>query len=123
MSTFNQTPWALRLLLALSGAITVIMGAGAAHGFSRFLGEAQLSWIETGVFYQIIHLVAALVVIDKRRTTALLWILGGWLFSGSLYCLAFFGSKVFGPITPIGGFILIIAWLCLALPIKRSANE
>ncbi|WP_411991026.1 DUF423 domain-containing protein [Agarivorans sp. DSG3-1] len=123
MSNQINASWPIRLLLAISGGFTVIMGAGAAHGFSRFLGDAQLGWIETGVFYQLIHLVAVVAVLNKYRLSAILWIIGGWLFAGSLYCLAFFGAKIFGPMTPLGGVVLIIGWLCLALPTKSISNE
>lgn len=119
----NKRVSALPMALALSGAFAVMMGAGAAHGLSRILGESQLSWVETAVLYQLFHLVAALSVFEKRRLTAWLWLVGGWLFAGSLYCLAFFGSKVFGPITPIGGVVMIIGWLSLAWPIKSKINE
>ncbi|GGB01434.1 DUF423 domain-containing protein [Agarivorans gilvus] len=114
---------ALRVALAVSGAFCVVMGAGAAHGLSRILSESQLSWVETGVLYQLLHIVAALSLFEKRRLTACLWLVGGWLFAGSLYCLAFFGSKWFGPITPIGGVIMIIGWLSLAWSVKSKINE
>ncbi|WP_432453874.1 MULTISPECIES: DUF423 domain-containing protein [unclassified Agarivorans] len=119
----KQFTWPFRALVAVSGAFCVIMGAGAAHGFSRFLGAEQLQWINTGVFYQLVHLAAALAVVQRHRLTALLWVVGGWLFAGSLYCLAFFGSKVFGPITPLGGLILIIGWLSLVWSSKNMSYD
>ena len=42
-------------------------------------------------------------------------LLGIVLFSGSLYGLALGGWKWLGPITPIGGLLLLAGWLMLAL--------
>jgi uncharacterized membrane protein YgdD (TMEM256/DUF423 family) len=48
-------------------------------------------------------------------------VFAGWLFvagivvfSGSLYLLAFTGTRWFGAITPIGGLAFLAGWLCLA---------
>jgi uncharacterized membrane protein YgdD (TMEM256/DUF423 family) len=38
---------------------------------------------------------------------------GTLLFSGSLYGLALLGWKWLGPITPIGGLLLLCGWLLL----------
>jgi uncharacterized membrane protein YgdD (TMEM256/DUF423 family) len=48
--------------------------------------------------------------------------LSGWLFfsgtllfSGSLYLLLLTNIKMFGAITPLGGLLLLMGWLCLIL--------
>ncbi|UPW17174.1 DUF423 domain-containing protein [Agarivorans sp. TSD2052] len=123
MNSIRSFNWPMRLFVGLTGAFVVVMGAGAAHGFSRFLGEAQLAWIETGVTYQLIHLVAALAIFNQHRLSAILWLVGSWMFAGSLYGLAFWGATFLGPVTPLGGVVMILGWLCLVLPSKNSCSR
>jgi uncharacterized membrane protein YgdD (TMEM256/DUF423 family) len=40
---------------------------------------------------------------------------GTLLFSGSIYLLAYFGWIWLGPVTPLGGLLLMGGWLILAL--------
>jgi len=42
------------------------------------------------------------------------FVIGTLLFSGSLYGLAMLQIKWLGPVTPLGGILLIIGWLALA---------
>jgi uncharacterized membrane protein YgdD (TMEM256/DUF423 family) len=44
----------------------------------------------------------------------LLFIVGIVLFSGSLYLLAFTGTRALGMVTPFGGVAFIAGWACLA---------
>jgi len=39
---------------------------------------------------------------------------GTVFFSGSLYGLAMGGPRLLGPVTPIGGWLFIMGWLCVA---------
>ncbi|MCK8457085.1 MULTISPECIES: DUF423 domain-containing protein [Sphingomonas] len=101
----------IAILAALSGAIAVAAGAFGAHGAS---GPAA-DWLKTGAQYQLVHVVAALVAIRmEARGPAWLFVVGGALFAGSLYGLAMGGGRWLGPITPIGGALLIGGWLWLA---------
>lgn len=101
----------LVILAALSGAIAVAAGAFGAHGASGPAAE----WLKTGAQYQLVHIVAALVAIRmEARGPAWLFVVGGALFAGSLYGLAMGGGRWLGPITPIGGALLIGGWLWLA---------
>lgn len=47
-------------------------------------------------------------------------IFGTVIFSGSLYIITLSGIKTFGAITPIGGTAFIIAWILLAISIKKT---
>ena len=57
----------------------------------------------------------------RRRLSALLTLSAGvgsaaggtLLFSGSLYGLCLGGPRLLGPVTPIGGLVLIWGWLCV----------
>lgn len=105
------------ILAALSGAIAVAAGAFGAHGAS---GEAA-EWLKTGAQYQLVHVVAALVALKmEARGPAWLFVVGGVLFAGSLYGLAAGGGRWLGPITPIGGALLIGGWLWLAWSAART---
>ncbi|MFM2482482.1 DUF423 domain-containing protein [Celerinatantimonas sp. YJH-8] len=119
-----------RVLIALGGMLSVGMGAGAAHGLSHILPEQALSWIHTGVMYQLIHLAAALAVSHIASRSGKCWIIGSWLFSGSLYLMACLPAawleawrSVLGPITPIGGVILIVGWGLLYFTGMRAKSE
>ena len=108
-------------IAALSGFFCVALGAFAAHGLSHILGEKALAWIDTGLKYQIFHTLAVLVIALSlwheakfARLAMLAWSLGILLFSGSLYALAFGAGKFLVWITPIGGTLFLIGWLCLA---------
>jgi len=93
-----------------------------------------LSAYQTGVQYHFIHVLAliglALFILRLPVTVAVptllivagyLWVVGLVLFSGSLYGIAIGAPSWFGPITPLGGLLLIIGWLCFAIGIARSS--
>lgn len=114
---------------AFFGATGVMLGAFAAHGLKQRLPEHLLSAFQTGVQYQLIHTLAllAIVLLYRQQSHALLpWaanvmMVGVLFFSGSLYLLATTGVKWFGPITPLGGLLLIIAWVLLLVAAVRGA--
>ena len=113
-------------IAALSGFLCVSIGAFAAHGLSKVLEPKELAWIETGVKYQIFHTNAILsigilqlcresLVTNKMANVAAgSWTYGILLFSGSLYALALGAGKFLVWVTPIGGTLFLIGWLCLA---------
>ena len=118
------------LIAALSGFFCVALGAFAAHGLSHVLDEKALAWIDTGLKYQIFHTLAVLVIALSlwheakfARLAVLAWSLGILLFSGSLYALAFGAGKFLVWITPVGGTLFLIGWLCLAYGSFKSKSE
>lgn len=112
----------LLFLGALMGFIGVAAGAFGAHALKHKLNQEMLTIFEVGARYQMYHALAiCLAAWASSVTPGLLAPLSGWLFvagtvifSGSLYTLALTGIKLFGAITPIGGVLLLIGWLCLA---------
>ena len=102
------------------------IGAFAAHGLSKVLEPKELAWIETGVKYQMFHTIAilaigilqlcreSLVATKIVNLAAGTWAYGILLFSGSLYALALGAGKFLVWVTPIGGTLFLIGWLCLA---------
>lgn len=107
------------------GLTAIILGAFGAHALKVRLSVEQLSSFETGVKYQMYHALFLLVLsfnsdcTEKLKKTLFYLIVSGvLLFSGSIYLLSTrvisgFELKFLGPITPIGGLLLIVAWIFL----------
>lgn len=117
-------------IAALSGFFSVALGAFAAHGLTHILDAKALEWIDTGLKYQLFHTLAILAVglsvwrNDKfANLAATAWTVGMVLFSGSLYALALGVSKGIVWITPIGGTLFLVGWLCLAYGSIKSKSE
>jgi uncharacterized membrane protein YgdD (TMEM256/DUF423 family) len=108
----------IALLAALSGAVAIGAGAFGAHGAH---GDA-VEWLKTGGHYQLIHAVAALVALRmEARGAAWCFVIGSAMFAGSLYGMAFGLPKgIAGPVTPLGGLVLIGGWLWLAWRVGRG---
>lgn len=110
-------------------ATAVMLGAMGAHALKPVLSSEQLSSFETGVRYQMYHgLALILFSLVKEKSTgklinyvAPLFITGTLFFSVSVYLLAtrgitgMEGLKAMGPITPVGGVLLISGWVCWML--------
>lgn len=115
------------VLAAVSGAVTVGLGAFGAHALKNMVEPDMLVVWQTAVFYQFVHtlaIFAAAVCAPLWNHKGALWVCIAWavgllLFSGSLYALVLSGIKVLGAITPIGGVLMIIGWLLLAYSAAR----
>ena len=113
---------------AVFGALAVLLGAFAAHGLKNTLSAEYLAVLHTGVQYQFIHALALLLVAllaqhHMSRSlvfAAIFFTLGIVLFSGSLYVLVLTQFKP-GLITPLGGSLLVLGWLSLAVSAWRKA--
>jgi uncharacterized membrane protein YgdD (TMEM256/DUF423 family) len=115
-------------MAALSGFLAVVLGAFGAHGLRPMLDEKTLHAYETGVLYQFFHTLILGVMAfssgeNKGRffsNSALFFTSGMVCFSGSLYAIAFsraagFDLSWLGPITPVGGLMLMVGWLFLLI--------
>jgi uncharacterized membrane protein YgdD (TMEM256/DUF423 family) len=114
------------------GMLSVILGAYAAHGLEKIIDTESVETFKTGVQYQMYHALFLLLlgVIDKvsiktKKLVFVLVIIGLLFFSGSIYGLSTnelssFDFKAIGFITPIGGLLLISAWLILGISILRN---
>lgn len=120
-------------------ALGVVLGALGAHALEGRIEASQIESFKTGVRYQVWHALALFMVQlipDKllpqkvKNTVSLLFILGIIFFSLSIYLLstrAIFGMEeslsFLGPVTPIGGLILIISWIYLAVQLGISKKN
>ena len=110
---------------AVYGLTSVILGAFGAHALKKVLSVERLTSFETGVKYQMYHALLLLLIgfflkfeTGIEKTTAWFIILGVIFFSFSIYLLSFqevwgINLKFLGPITPIGGLLMITGWALL----------
>ena len=101
-------------LAAITGAIVVMAGAFGAHALEDFLIEAgHVDTWKTASLYGLLHSGLALLWFAQkpaRLAAARCWLVGVWLFSGSIWGLVLGGYGFLGPITPLGGTLLIVGW-------------
>lgn len=111
---------------AIFGGLSVILGAFGAHAFKKFMNEKQLKNYETGVKYQMYHALLLVIIginansFHNAKTILILFSLGIFLFSFSIYGLTITSAlnrkwKFLGPITPIGGLLLVSGWISIII--------
>ena len=116
------------------GAVAVVILAMAAHALKSRLDPDQLNAVKTGAQIQLLHaiLLVALTInvndaaFTKIRMALTLVVAGIFCFSFSIYLLT---AKDFlhlpflrflWPVTPIGGTLLIAAWLFLLRAMRKN---
>ena len=112
--------------------IAIVLGAFGAHALKEHLTPEKLNTFEVGVRYQVYHGLAFLILgfsADKfqfslKLPTRLIFV-GVLMFSGSIYFLAIqeildVSLKFLGPITPLGGLLIITGWILFLIKIMRS---
>ena len=112
-------------LAAIFGGSSVAAGAFASHALKEKLSERALEIFEVGARYQMYHALALLLVailLGQSQTSSTSLIASGWLFiigvfifSGSLYALSLSNIKILGAITPLGGVAFIAGWGALLI--------
>jgi uncharacterized membrane protein YgdD (TMEM256/DUF423 family) len=117
------------LFACVSGGLAVVFGAFGAHALKKILSEEQLKSFETGVKYQMYHAIVLLVIgfsfnleSASEKYMVYSFMAGIFLFSFSIYGLVISSAKnkklrFLGPITPIGGLLLIVGWSLLGYAI------
>ena len=120
---------------SLLGIIAIALGAFGAHGLKSIMTVESLQTFETGVRYQMYHALFLLFVggfapLSQKVKTIILYlvVLGVVFFSGSIFLLSTntlttFDFKVIGFITPIGGLLLIAAWLIAMLNFLKIKSD
>ena len=111
----------LAVFAALNGALAVTLGAFAAHG----AGPQVKTLLTTGAHYQMVHAVLALVCavwpVGSRLVVIAGWLAaaGGLVFALALSAIALLSLTAMGAVAPIGGVLMIVAWLLLAVAALR----
>lgn len=117
----------MRFFGSLFITLGIIIGALASHYFKKILSPESLSSFEVGLTYLIYNGLGMLILsgvdfisfkIKKIVFYLIFW--GTIVFSGSIFILSFksqisFSLAWLGPITPLGGASLIIAWILTTL--------
>ena len=117
----------MRFFGSLFMTLGILLGALASHYFKKILNPESLSSFEVGLRYLIYNGLGMLILsgvdfitskIKKIVFYLIFW--GTIVFSGSIFILSF-KSQIslslawLGPITPLGGASLIIAWILTTL--------
>lgn len=109
---------------SILGMLSVIFGAFGAHALKKILTTEQLHSFEVGVKYQMYHAIVLLILgfNSDYITSAIYWCftIGILLFSFSIYGLVLSDAqgrklRFLGPITPIGGLLLVTGWFLLVI--------
>lgn len=112
--------------MVISGVIfamlSVVFGAFGAHTLKSMISADALATFEVGVRYQMYHALGLLIIglthyVTRavKKPVFILFSIGIFLFSGSIYLLSLnvllpFDAKVIGFVTPLGGACFIIGW-------------
>lgn len=120
---------------SILGLISIIFGAFGAHGLKALVSPENIQTFEIGVRYQMYHalfllLVGSTSLVTPKNKNLIFYftVIGIVFFSGSIYGLATnsltsfdFTSIAF--ITPIGGLLLILAWLMLLINFLKTSFD
>lgn len=111
-------------ITAILGMLAIILGAFGAHALKEKLGPDALQSFETGVRYQMYHVLALLFVNTYsgfsskiKNIISILFFTGILFFSGSIYAITAGGinPKLIWFITPLGGLLFIVGWVIMLL--------
>jgi len=113
---------------AILAFLAVACGAFGAHALKDVLTPHMLTVYHTAADYQMWHAIGLILIgllLQQRPSKALrkagwLMLTGTVIFSGSLYALSLSGIKILGAITPVGGALLLAAWLVFAYASTQS---
>ena len=111
---------------AISGFISVAMGAFGAHILSMHRPKPLVRAFSTASEYQMYHAIALILFIYwlKQNSGASIYpawafLIGTVLFSGSLYLMVAFEARAFSAITPLGGLLLLSGWAVFAVSVFK----
>lgn len=124
-------------IASFSGAIAVVLGALGAHALKKVLSPDLLDSFLTGNRYHLFHSILLLIIgilmnHNKSKLVPLAGklIMGGIvLFSFSIYILATrnlwtsMNLSWLGPITPLGGILLISGWILLGISFTQNSTK
>ena len=114
------------------GSAGVALGAFGAHALASITTPNRMETWATAVDYHLFHTLAMLALSAMFRGQSSVWLqrallaftAGIIVFSGSLYALVISGVGILGAITPIGGVLLLMGWMCaFAASRELAGNE
>ena len=119
----------LEFLGACFALLSIILGAFTTHFLKDHLDGSELNSFETGIRYMMYNGLSMLIIsrfeISKNFWIFRLFFWGTILFSFSIFLLSL--QKIFsinlsflGPITPVGGALLILGWTIIIYRILKK---
>lgn len=124
------------VLIAITlAALAIVLGAFGAHGLKDLVSAEKVASFETGVKYQMYAALSLMLVAfnDDKFSASPTWfyrllITGALLFSCSIFLLSLqevidVKLKFLGPITPLGGLIMICAWVALFVNLLSNSKK
>ncbi len=127
--TLNNNSKKFLAIASFMMALSIALGAFGAHGLKSIVTDSMLKIYNTGIEYQFYNTLGLFIVAflinfkpesKKLRISAWLIIIGMIIFSCSLYILVLLNLPIMGAITPIGGTLLIVAWLMVTYSILKD---
>lgn len=127
--TLNNNSKKFLAITSFMMALSIALGAFGAHGLKSIVTDSMLKIYNTGIQYQFYNTLGLFIVAflinfkpdsKKLRLSAWLIIIGMIIFSFSLYALVVLNLPILGAITPIGGTLLIIAWLVVTYSLLKE---
>ena len=110
------------VIAGLLGATGVAAGAFGAHALQASVSSERIDIWDTAAQYHLIHAAVILALAlhsqadeSRWRLPVMGFTLGVVLFSFSLYALVLTDMTQLAMITPVGGLILILSWLMVAI--------
>jgi uncharacterized membrane protein YgdD (TMEM256/DUF423 family) len=109
-------------ITCIFGLIAIILGAFTTHGLQDVLNLKEMSSLETGIRYQMYHVIVLLIVNTSslfsnklKNSVSNVFFSGIVLFSGSIYAIYIFNYPVKSIwfVTPIGGLLFMIGWILM----------
>ena len=109
-----------KLAGACFALLSVVLGAFTSHFLKSYLDIQKFDAFETGIRYMMYHGLAMIIVsnsnIQGKNNLLIIFSFGIVLFSFSIFLLSTqsltkINFSFLGPVTPIGGLILIIGWI------------
>ena len=118
-------------IISFLGGLTIVLGAFGAHALKEILTIDQLNSFDTGVRYQMYHVLALLFINaypgfseNKRKQISWLFFIGILMFSGSIYLiqLTTITAKSIWFVTPLGGLLFILGWILMGLNFLKKKS-
>lgn len=118
-------------IAAISGFLTVALGAFGAHGLEGRVSAQALTWWDKAVHYQGLHTLALLgcailalqfPAVGALRLAGWGFLIGMLLFCGSLFVMTLTGQRWLGMVTPLGGLAMLFGWGVLVYAVGQLGS-
>ncbi len=120
------------LIACCLGLLAIVLGAFGTHTLKNILSINELASFETGIRYQMYHVIVLLFVniydgfsIAQKNKISNIFFFGILLFSGSIYLihLTTISAKSIWFVTPLGGVILMIGWILMIIIFLKKLSK